>query len=104
MRWPSSTSATGIDLPCDMARGLFSRESAERRPDRHADTRDITLAEDVARHDLARREDIGRRRIVLPEHLRALVHRDAEVGEGDSGPQGIGKEGRRIERARPMRL
>src|SRR6202795_1043883 len=104
IRWPSSTSAAGIDLESGMACGLPSRDATERRADRHADSRDITLAEHVARHDLAGGEDVGRRAIVLPDDLRPLVHCDAEVGEGDAWPQRIRKERRRIERPRPMAL
>src|SRR5205807_9459332 len=104
IREPSSTSATGIDLGGGMARGLLSRDAAERGADRHADSRDVALAQHVARHDLAGGEDVGRRAIVLPEHLRPLVHCDAEAGEGDTRPQRIRKEWRCTERPRPMTL
>src|SRR6202521_1526810 len=104
IRAPSSTSATGMDLGGDMARGLLSLDAAERGADRHADSRDVALAQHVARHDLAGGEDVSRRAIVLPDHLRPLVYRDAEVGEGDTRPQRIRKERRRIERPRPMAL
>src|SRR5207302_3234023 len=104
IREPSSTSATGIDLGSGMARGLLSRDAAERGADRHADSRDVALAEDVACHDLASGEDVSRRAIILPEHLRPLVHRNAEVSEGDTRPQRIRKEWRCIERPGPMAL
>ena len=44
------------------------------------------------------------RTIVLEDHPRPLVDRDAEVGEGDARSQWIGKERRRIDGPRPMRL
>src|SRR5205823_2621693 len=102
IREPSSTSATGIDLGGGMARGLLSRDAAERGAERHAASSNIALAKDVAGHDLAGGEDVSRRGIVLPDHLRTFVHRNAEVGEGDARPQRICKERRRIERPRPM--
>src|SRR5207253_3096847 len=74
IREPSSTSATGIDLGGGMARGLLSRDAAERGADRHADSRDVALAQHVARHDLAGGEDVSRRAIVLPEHQRERAH------------------------------
>jgi hypothetical protein len=54
---------------------------------------DVALAEDVARHDLARGEDVVRGLAVGHQHARALVHCDAEVGERDAGPKRPGVEG-----------
>src|SRR5256885_11853319 len=104
IREPSSTSATGIDLGGGMARGLLSRDAAERGADRHANSRDIALAEDVAGHDLAGGEDVSRRGIALPEHLRPLVHRNAAAGEGVIRSQRIRNERCWIDRRRPMAL
>jgi hypothetical protein len=40
-------------------RGLPSGDASEHAPNRHAETRGVTFAEDIAGHYFARRENIG---------------------------------------------
>ena len=79
-------------------------DPAEHRADRHADAGDVALAKNVARHDFAGGEHIGRRLSVVHDHARALVDFQPEVGEGDARPQRIAPERRRVERLRPVGL
>src|SRR5438270_3451619 len=80
---PAPGAATG--LTADMPRGLLARDAPEGRADRHADAREVALAQHVARHDLAGGEEVFRRGAVRELHARRTVHRDAEVGERNSG-------------------
>src|SRR5690242_18289150 len=104
-RWASATnSSRRVALPSYMPRSLLARDAPEGRADRHADAREIALAQHVARHDLARGEDVGRWPAVVHAHARLLVHAHAEIGEGDSRPQRPGEIRRRVDRAGPVRL
>src|SRR6185312_9366383 len=76
---------------------LLSRDAAEHRADRHAESRKIAAAQDVACHDLARGEQVGGGLAVLHDHLRLVVHPDAQIGEGDAGPQRVAIERWRID-------
>src|SRR2546428_4005963 len=96
IRWPSWTSSMGIALAGDMACGLLAGDAPEGRADGHADSGDVALAQHVAGHDLACGEDVLRGPTVVQNHLRALVDRDAEVGERDARPQRIGEVRRRV--------
>src|SRR5258706_882376 len=104
MRSPSATSSTGIVLGVDMARCLLSGDASESGADRHADTGEIALAEDVAGHDFAGGENVVRRLVVVHDDLGALVDSDAEVGEGNARPQRIGEKRWRVEGSRPVGL
>src|SRR3990172_2772521 len=90
---PCWMSVTGIDLADDMPGGLLARDASKDGADSHPDPGHIPLAEDVARHDLSRREDVRGGRAVPHDHLGLLVHRDSKVGERDSGAQRIRKKG-----------
>src|ERR1700687_51909 len=83
---------------------LFPGHATEGGADRHADAGDVSLTEDVARHDLAGGKDVGRRLGVLKDYSGVLLDPYSEVGKGDARAQGIGVERGRVERARPARL
>src|SRR5260221_12573194 len=101
-RCASSTSSWRRGLTADMASRLRAGDAPESSPDRHADAREIALAEHVPGHDLARGEDVLGRLAVPHQHARLVVDRHAEVGEGDARAQGIGIAWRRLDGARPM--
>src|SRR6185437_3280006 len=99
-----SRRASAIASVARILRRLPARDTAEDRPDGHAETRQIALAQDVARHDLAAGEQIAARPAVLHQDARLLVHLHAEIGEGDAGPERPGVKGRLVEPLRPVRL
>src|SRR5437762_855912 len=81
---------------------LLSCDAAEDRSYRHAKSGEIALADDIARHDFSRREDIRRR--PEPLHLSPLIDAHTEIGECDPGSQWISIEWRFVDRLRPMRF
>src|SRR5438105_11221706 len=83
-------------------RSLPSGDTSEDRTDRHPEPGQVALAENVAGHDFAGRENVGVRSQAL--HLSSLVHFHSEIREGDSRPQWIAKERRPVNGLRPVRL
>src|SRR5579875_2200373 len=90
IRPPSSTHSTG---------GLPSGDAPEHGSNRHSESGEITLAQDIACHDLAGREDV-------PDALYRgpLVHFYAEISEGNAGAQRITEKRWCINGQRPVRF
>src|SRR5881296_3605092 len=96
-RLPSAmTSATCL------TRSLPSRYAAEHRADRHSKSREVAFAENIAGHDLARREDVGVSAQTLD--FRPLIHLHAQIRESDSRPKWIPIERRPVDHLRPVRF
>src|SRR3989442_3233128 len=83
-------------------RGLPSGDTPEHRTDRHSEPGQVALTENVARHDLARRENVGVRSQAL--RLSSLIYFHSEIRERDSRPQRIAVERRPVNSLRPVRL
>src|SRR3954466_10147095 len=71
--------------------GIDAGDAAERGADTHADTCRVALAEHVARHPLAGREQVLARN-VIETRRRSVIGLQAEIGEGDAGLQRVRKE------------
>src|SRR3989454_8984136 len=82
--------------------GLPSGDAPEYRPDGHAEPRQVALAENVAGHDLTRRENIGAS--AQPLDFGSFIHFHAQIRKRDSRPQGIAVEGRPVDSLRPVGL
>src|SRR5256885_10562298 len=87
-----------------MLRRLPAGDPAEYRSDGNPESRQMALPEDVASHDLARGVEVLRRLAVREEDAGVAVHFDAEIGEGDPGPQGIGRIRGAVDGDRPVAL
>src|SRR5438093_1669063 len=81
-------------------RRLPSRNTTKHRSDSHAKSREVAFAENIAGHDLTRREDVGVSAQTLD--FRPLIHLHAQVREGDSRPKWISIERRPIDHLRPV--
>ena len=79
------------------ARGLLAGDAAEHRADGHAEAGEVAFAEDIAGHDLSGREQVAGGLAVVHQHLRLVVHADAEIGEGDAGAQRVAVERRLVD-------
>src|ERR1039457_589956 len=91
----SSVGGTGCLATCD---------SPENRSDRHAEPRQISLAENMAGHDLASRENVTGA-WAIPHHDRGpFVHFHTEISKRDPRAQRISAERRRVEPLRPIGL
>src|SRR3974390_3490330 len=97
-----SRRASAIASVARILRRFPAGDAAEDRPDGHAETREVPLAEDVAGHDLAAGEQIAARPPVLHQDARLAVHLDAEIGEGNAGPQRPSAIRRLVEALRPV--
>ena len=80
-----------------------SGDAAEGCPDGHAHSGGIALAQHIASHHLAGNEQVVAG-APAKAHGGGLVNLQAQVGEGDAGPQRIAEEGRGIDGSRPMCL
>src|SRR3569832_2338498 len=80
------------------------REAAEHGADGHADAGEITLAQYVAGHAAAGGKHVARRLPAFEHDARLLVHLDAEIGEGDAGPQRFGVVWWFVDALRPVRF
>src|SRR2546427_9632912 len=83
-------------------RSLPSGNTSEYRTNRHPESGQVALAENVAGHDLACRENVWVRSEAL--HLSPLIHFHSEISERDSRPQRIAMERRAVNGLRPVRL
>src|SRR2546426_170439 len=83
-------------------RSLPSRDTAEYRSDRHPKSREVPFTENIAGHNLARRENV----CVSAETLnfRPLIHLHAQICESDSRPKWISRERRPVDHLRPVRF
>ena len=82
--------------------GLPSGDAPEYRADGHAEPGQVALADNVAGHDLAGRENVGAR--AKPLHFRSFIHFHAEIRKRDSRPQRIAVEWRQVDGLRPVGL
>src|SRR5437016_2670731 len=87
-----------------MACGLRAGNSAEHRPYGHADTGNIALAQDIARHHFARREYVVGELAPAHQHTRVLIYFQAQVSEGDARSQWISEVRRTVEALGPVCL
>src|SRR5579871_2814743 len=78
-------------------------DAAENGTDGHTQSAQVTLSQNVARHDLAGGENI-RAEAAVHADGRRFIDLDAQVGEGKAGTQGVAAEGRRVDGLRPMRF
>ena len=58
-------------------------DSAKNTANRHAGTRAVAFAQDVACHDFSGCCDVIEGRVALIKHLSLLVYFKSQVGEGD---------------------
>src|SRR5687767_13038216 len=87
-----------------MTRGGLPGNASEYGADRHANSGNVSLPQDVPRHDLAGGVDVGSGRAVGHHDARGLIDSEPQVGECDAGPKRIAPEGRGVDPLRPMRL
>src|SRR5438552_17900563 len=72
-----------------MSRGLLTRDSAEHGADRHPESREISLLQDIPRHDLARRADVRQWLAAFHQHARTLIYFHTQIRKRDSWPKWI---------------
>src|SRR5262245_64471627 len=83
---------------------LHAGEPANDRADRHAHTRDISLAQDVARHDFTGGVDVAARLTTRHDDARAIVYLQPQIREGDARPEWIAPERWSVDPLCPVRL
>src|SRR5689334_20276862 len=72
-------------------RSFPSSNTSEYRADGHTESGQITFAENVTRHDLAGRKNVGVWLRLLPQplNLSPLIHLYTEIRKRDSRPQRV---------------
>ncbi len=101
--------AAGAGLPGPVDYWVAPRRSStgdasEHCADSHSDSCQVSLAQDISRHDFSGGEHIGRGLSVFKDYLAAAIHLEAEISEGNARPQRVAEERRRIQLQRPVRF